>query len=188
MLLTYNKKVIILEDFNFFLKQADDTFTQNCSNLLKLHNFHLSIDQLNQKLFGWLDVVARKQKFKMKYYETGISDHKLIIWKFSLKKPPLIYTEFKKKQWKLLHFERFAHEVENFCLASANNLDVDSALQLYNSTLSMILHKMLPIKTIRIHQRSSDPWFDQECHDAKRLKRKLECRYTKNKCTVELDA
>ena len=52
----------------------------------------------------------------------------------------------------------------------------------------MILDKMLTIKTIQIHQRSADSWFDQECHDAKRLKRKLEFRYTKNKCKVDLEA
>ena len=44
------------------------------------------------------------------------------------------------------------------------------------------------IETIRIHQSSFDTWFDQKCHDAKRLKRKFECRYTKNKCKVDLEA
>ena len=52
----------------------------------------------------------------------------------------------------------------------------------------MILDKMLTIKTIQIHQRSADSWFDQECHDAKCLKRKLKFRYTKNKCKVDLEA
>ena len=76
---THNKEVIILEDFNFYLEQADDTFIQNFSNLLTLHNFHSSIDQPTHKLGGWLDVVACKQKFKIKVYETGISVHKLLI-------------------------------------------------------------------------------------------------------------
>ena len=57
-----------------------------------------------------------------------------------------------------MDLESFSHEVENSSIASASKLDVDSAHQLYNSTLSIILDKMLPIKTIRIHQRSSDPW------------------------------
>ena len=112
----------------------------------------------------------------------------MLISKCSLTKPPPIYIELKVRQWKLLDLESFAREVENSSIPSATKLDVDAAFQLYNSTLSIILDKMLPIKTIRIHQRSSDPWFDQECHDAKRLKRKLECRYTKNKCTVDLEA
>ena len=60
---THNEEVIILGDFNFHLKQADDTLTQNFSNLLTLHNFHSSIDQPTHKLGEWLDVVACKQKF-----------------------------------------------------------------------------------------------------------------------------
>ena len=145
---TYNEEVIILRDFNFHLEQADDTLTQNFSNLLTLHNFHSSIDQPTHKLGRWLDVVACKQKFKMKYYETGISDHKLLIWKCLLTKPPPSYIELKVRQWKLLDLESFAHEVENSSIASATNLDVDSALQLHNFTLSTTLDKMLLIKTI----------------------------------------
>ena len=99
---TYNEEVIILGDFNFHLEQADDTITQNFSNLLTLHNFYSSIDQPTHKLGEWLDIVACKQKFKKKYYETGISDHKLLIWKCLLTKPPPIYIELKVRQWKLL--------------------------------------------------------------------------------------
>ena len=128
---TYNKKVIILDDFNCHLEQAEDKLTQNSSNLLTLHNFHSSIDQTTHKLGGWLDVVACKQKFKMNYYETGISDNKLLIWKCSLTKPPPIYIELKGRQWKLLDLESFTHKFENSSIASATNLDVDSALQLY---------------------------------------------------------
>ena len=87
----------------------------------------------------------------MKYYETGISNHKLLIWKFLLTKPPPIYIELKVRQWKLLDLESFAHEVENSSLTFVTNLDVDSALQLYNSTLSTILDKMLFIKDQLIH-------------------------------------
>ena len=144
---TYNEEVIILENFNFHLEQ-DDTLTQKFFNLLAFHYFHSSIDQPTHKLGGWLDVVACKQKFKMKHYETGISDHKLLIWKCSLTKPPPIYIERKVRQWKLLDVESFAHEVENSFIASATNLDVDSALQLHNFTLSTTLDKMLLIKTI----------------------------------------
>ena len=76
---TYNKEAIILGDFNLHLEQANDILTQNFSNLLTLHSFHSSIHQPTHKIGEWLDVVACKQKFKMKYYETGITDHKLLI-------------------------------------------------------------------------------------------------------------
>ena len=126
---TYTEEVIISGDFNFHLKQADDTFIQNFSNFLTLHNFHSSIDQPTYKLGGWLDVFACKQKFETKYYETGISNPKLLIWKFSLTKPPPIYIKT-QRQWKLLDLESFVHEVENSSTAFATNLDFEAAFQL----------------------------------------------------------
>ena len=63
-------------------------------------------------------------------------------------KTSVVFIELKVRQWKLLDLE----------ISSATKLDVDSALQLYNSTLSIILEK------------------------------KLECRYTKNKCKIDLEA
>ena len=42
-------------------------------------------------------------------------------------------------------------------LSAATSLDVDSASNLYNFTLSEILDKMIPLKSVRIHERTSDP-------------------------------
>ena len=58
-------------------------------------------------------------------------------------------------------------------------LDVDSASDLYNSILSWILDKMISFKTVRVHERPSDPWFDRECRTSKCLKRSLERIYTR---------
>ena len=56
---------------------------------------------------------------------------------------------------------------------------MDSASDLYNSTLSGILDKMIPSKTFRVHEKPSDPWFDRECKTSKCLKRSLERIYTR---------
>ena len=60
-------------------------------------------------------------------------------------------------------------------------IDVDSASDPHNSTLSGILDKMIPFKTVRIHERPSDPWFDGECRTKKCLKRSLERIYMRTK-------
>ena len=58
---------------------------------------------------------------------------------------------------------------------------MDSASDLYNSTLSGIIDKMIPSKTVRVHERPSDPWFDRECRTSKCLKRSLERIYMRTK-------
>ena len=51
----------------------------------------------------------------------------------------------------------------------------------FDSTLSGIFDKMIPFKTVRIHERPSDPWFDRECRTSKCLKRSLERIYMRTK-------
>ena len=58
---------------------------------------------------------------------------------------------------------------------------MDSASDLYNYTLSGILDKMIPFKTVRIHERPSDPWFDRECRTSECLKRSSEKIYMRTK-------
>ena len=62
-------------------------------------------------------------------------------------------------------------------LSAATSLDVDSASDLYNSTLSGILDKILPFKTVSIPKRPSYPWLDWECRTSKFLKKSLERIY-----------
>ena len=57
----------------------------------------------------------------------------------------------------------FIYELKLSPLSAATSLDVDSDSYLYNSILSGVLDKNTPFKTVRIHGRRSDPWFDWEC-------------------------
>ena len=66
-------------------------------------------------------------------------------------------------------------------LSAATGLDVDSASDFHNSTLSKILEKMIPFKSLRLHERLSDPRFDRECRTSKCLKRSLERIYMRKK-------
>ena len=77
--------------------------------------------------------------------------------------------------------EKFVSELKLPPLSAATSLDVDSASDLYNSTLSGILDKMILFKTVRKHERPSDPWFDQECFISTCLKRSLERIYMRTK-------
>ena len=53
-------------------------------------------------------------------------------------------------------------------------LDVDKLARLYDSEVTAVLDRLVPARSVTIRPRPSDPWFDQECRDAKRLTRQLE--------------
>ena len=77
--------------------------------------------------------------------------------------------------------EKVISELKLSPLSAATSLDVDSASDLYNSILSGILDKIIPFKTVRIHEKPSDPWFDLECRTSKCLKKSLERIYMRTK-------
>ena len=54
------------------------------------------------------------------------------------------------------------------------DLSVDELAQLYDSKITTILDRMIPVKTVRCRRRSSDPWFDDEYRVAKRCVRHFE--------------
>jgi len=49
-----------------------------------------------------------------------------------------------------------------------------SLARLYDTEISAVLERLVPQLAVTCRRRPSDPWFDQECRDAKRRVRRLE--------------
>ena len=181
ILATYNEEVLILGDFNFYLEQFDNTDAQTFLKILRSHGFDSSTNQPTHNQGGWLDVIASRKSVNINYIDSGIPDHELLLCSWEMLKRPLIYRQLQIRRWNFLDTERFISELNLSPLSAATSFDVDSASDLYNSTLSKILDKMIPFKTFRIHERPSDPWFDRECGTSKCLKRSLKRIYMRTK-------
>ena len=126
-------------------------------------------------------MIASRKSVNIKYIDSGISDHKLLLCSCETLKPPPIYRQLQIRRWNFLDTEKFISEVKLSPLSAATSLDVDSASDFYNFTLSGILEKMISFKTVRIYERPFDPWFDRECRTSKCLKRSLEKIYMRTK-------
>ena len=103
-------------------------------------------------------------------------------------KPPPIYRQLQIRRWNFLDTEKFISELKLSPLSAITSLDVDTVSDFYNSTLSEILDKMIPFKTVRVHKRPSDPWFDRECRTSKCLKKSLERIYMRTKSEKDFAA
>ena len=173
ILATYKEEVLILGDFNFHLEQPNNTDAQTFLNILRSHGFASSTNQPTHNQGGWLDVIASRKSVNINYIDSGISDHKLLLCSREMLKPPPNYRQLQIRYWNFLDTEKFISELKLSPLSAATSLDVDSAYDLYNSTLSGILDKMIPFKIVRTHEGPFDPWFDWECRTSKGLKRSL---------------
>jgi hypothetical protein len=110
-------------------------------------------------------------------HETGLSDHCLLRWNACLPKPRLTYVSSTYRPWKHLNKENFQISLLNSPLCDPDfwsDLDVDQLAALYDSTITSILDKLLPLKTSCRPVRPSDPWFDEDCRRMKSSSRWLE--------------
>ena len=83
------------------------------------------------------------------------------MWKSQLKVPALVYKTFKVRSWKDLDVEKFISKLPNTPLVFATDMNLDSAMSKYFSILERILDELIPEKVVRIHQRPSNVWFDE---------------------------
>ena len=67
---------------------------------------------------------------------------------------------------------------------SLDSTDLDDLVSNYTDGLSALIDKHAPLHTRVITLRPSSPWFNEELHDAKHLKRKLERQWRRTKLTV----
>src|SRR5258706_556045 len=56
--------------------------------------------------------------------------------------------------------------------------DIDDFAAMYDREVTLILDRLVPYRQITRRPRPSDPWFDRECRNAKRLTRRLERAYS----------
>ena len=73
-----------------------------------------------------------------------------------------------RRQWSKFDACQFERELAASELATTDSTDVDYLFQLYYDTIRTLLDKHAPPTTVRRRLRPESPWFDAECHQAKK--------------------
>ena len=107
--------------------------------------------------------------------DPGFSDHRLLRWSCSLQKSAPVYETSTYRPWQRLDVDRFRDELRRSALCcDVTSTDVNTLAEQYDAELTTILDRILPLRTSTRRRRPSDPWFDNDCRNAKRRYRKLE--------------
>ena len=104
-----------------------------------------------------------------------ISDHSIVQFKTTTKKPSVARKTISYRRWKSLDVHQFRQSIDDIDIQSVNSLS-DLAL-LYNSALRDLLEKHVTLrsKTVTLHPQAE--WFDAKLLIEKRAKRKLERKF-----------
>jgi len=73
-----------------------------------------------------------------------------------------------------MDIKEFRSQLSTSRLAYAWPADVDDMASLYDDEINALVDQSLPVHQFTRRPRPSDPWFDNECRQAKRLTRRLE--------------
>jgi hypothetical protein len=70
---------------------------------------------------------------------------------------------------------------------SLKYLDIEELVATYNTELSLVIEKHAPLRTKIITIRPTCPWYTEELHEAKHLRRKLERKWRVTRLTIDHD-
>ena len=107
----------------------------------------------------------------------GLSDHRLLRWSSHLCRPAPVYTTSVRRCWRSFDPDTFRADLLTSVLCdvqSYSDLDSDSLASFYDSTITELLDRQVPMRSVTCLRRPSSLWFDDECRGAKRKVRRLE--------------
>jgi len=109
--------------------------------------------------------------------DVGLSDHRLLRWSSSLLRPPPVYVTSRCRPWRTFDADAFQADLLTSALCDEqqwSTFDGDGLVALYDDTVTMLLDRQAPTRTVTRRRRPSNAWYDEECRTAKRSLRSLE--------------
>lgn len=178
---THSGPVYITGDFNIRLDRPNDPHAEQLRLLVDCYGLELHATGPTHDLGGTLDALITHSTAgrpnSVSVHDAGLSDHFLLRWQVDTTRrdgppPELVCT----RPWRRLDEQRFRSALSSSRICSQNSwpADIDELAALYDDELRGLLDELLPANIYTRRRRPSDPWFDKECRDAKRLTRRLE--------------
>ena len=171
--------VLIVGDFNIRLDRPNDPASRRLRELFASYGLSCRVSSPTHDRGGLVDVVATRadMPISVDVIDPGFSDHRLLRWSCSLQKSAPVYETSTYRPWQRLDVDRFRDELRRSALCcDVTSTDVNTLAEQYDAELTTILDRILPLRTSTRRRRPSDPWFDNDCRNArpKRRYRKLE--------------
>jgi len=111
--------------------------------------------------------------------DDGLSDHSMLRWQVDATRdvPPSVTVS--SRRWRRLDVEllRSALSTSRLCQPESWPSDIDEMKGMYDTELNNVLDVLLPKRQFVRRPRPTDPCFDKECRDAKRVTRRLERKF-----------
>ena len=162
------------------LDRDDDASSRRLTELFDTYGLVVRPHAPTHACGGLLDVVASRVDLTppaVTVYDAGLSDHQLLEWSVPVCRPSPPIVSVVRRPWHRLSTDTLRDALLGSRLCqpdSWTDCSVDELADLYDSEVTTIIDRLIPAKSVTLRRRPSDPWFDQECRQAKRTVRRLE--------------
>ena len=193
--LTKPGELIIVGDYNFHVERCDtDNEAANFMKMLDTHNIHQLVSEPTHVYQGTLDLVMTVNKDLIRDLQVTEdrleSDHFPIF--FSVTCTPLAKSDkihITTRNYNNIDLEKFKLDLQNSVLNHpSENLSLDEAVDLYNTTLEDILELHCPLEHKTVRPRPLQKWFTDDLKTLKRNKRKAERKWKKSRSPTDKES
>lgn len=184
----FGEPFFIMGDFNVHFEPHNDLHANQLRDLLNSHGFHCGVETPTHTLGGIIDLIFSRscRSSSVTVTDTGLSDHFLLHWKSTLHRPPPKYVSLTFRPWKNLNVQEFRRFISLSTICDEKEWpgsSCDDLVHLFDNIIRKALDQLNPLRTVRLHPRQSDPWFDGDCRLAKQLLRSIERRVSAHDST-----
>ena len=172
--------LVIVGDVNIRLERSSTPDAIQFNDLLAGYGLHQRVVGATHNEGGTLDVVCTRSDLpapSVEVLDVDLSDHRLLRWVCPFQRPSPAYTTVTRRCWGSFDSDVFRADLLASALCDEDqykDLNGHSLAVLYDTTISQLLDRQVPIRTYTCRRRPSSQWFDVECRRAKRAMRSLE--------------
>ena len=184
---THRCSIVLCGDFNI---HVDETSDSNGKRLLRLLQSSQRIHHVSGPTYTdghLLDLIFTRDNEPVSDVAVGefISDHALVTFNIPIAKKPLEHIIKTVRPWKRFDECAFSEDRRHSTIANPSamhdGMQLEELVDMYDTTLTTLLDKHCPKRTITIRNSLTSPWFDSDCRAERRRVRMLQKRYEKSK-------
>ena len=191
-LAVFSCDVVLTGDFNIHVDDVTDSHAVRLADLLKSFGLVQSVVGPTHVLGRTLDLVITRSDRPRPDVSVDLpqlSDHSLIRFRLPIQRPPPRHIDVETRAWRGFNADSFRADLlaSRLCCSpdSYEDLSVDELQDVYDTTMSQLLDKHVPKRTVRRRYQPMTPWFDSDCAAARRRTRLAERIYRRSKAAAD---
>ena len=186
------ESLILTGDYNFHVDVEDNPDARTFLDLLASMGLKQHVNVPTHVSGHTLDLLITREHdpaiSSVPVADRYLSDHASVLCSLNSAKPDCVAKIIRYRQLRATDFDALRQDVEKSELCTREYSDLNELTSSYNSTLTSLLDKHVPMKEKVVVCRQRLPWFNSEIKCAIRTRRKAERKWRRTKSPQDFRA